>query len=148
MKKKYPNIKANIIGYGELRESLENLIIEKKLEKKIFLLGYKSNVFKYLKSSKFFILSSLWEDPGFVLIEAAYCNTTIISSDCPNGPAEILGNEGFLFKNNSLQDLIEKFNEYKNTKKEIIYKNKILIKKRIKMFTHFQHFQSLKKLII
>ena len=35
-------------------------------------------------------MPSLWEDPGFVLIEASYSNTTIISSDCENGPKEIL----------------------------------------------------------
>ena len=38
------------------------------------------------------ILSSLWEDPGFVMIEAALCNSYIISSDCKNGPREFLLN--------------------------------------------------------
>ena len=133
---------------GEQEKNLVNNINNLKISDKVHLLGFQENVYKFLKKADCFILSSLWEDPGFVLLEAAVSNTTIISSDCPNGPAEILGNEGFLFKNNSLQDLIEKFNEYKSTKKEIIYKNKILIKKRVKMFTQFQHFQSLKKLII
>ena len=35
----------------------------------------------------------LWEDPGFVLVEAALAGTSIISSKCPNGPEEILQNE-------------------------------------------------------
>ena len=26
------------------------------------------------------------EDPGFALIEAAFCRTSLISSDCNNGP--------------------------------------------------------------
>ena len=146
--KKYPEYNLVLLGEGEQKKNLVKNINNLKISDKVHLLGFQENVYKFLKKADCFILSSLWEDPGFVLLEAAVSNTTIISSDCPNGPAEILGNEGFLFKNNSLQDLIEKFNEYKNTKKEIIYKNKILIKKRIKMFTHFQHFQSLKKLII
>ena len=54
------------------------------------------NVFKYLINSKYFILSSLWEDPGFVLIEAGISNTIILSSDCPNGPKEIVKNENFI----------------------------------------------------
>ena len=37
-----------------------------------------------------FILPSLWEDPGFVLVEAGYMNLSILSSDCPNGPKELL----------------------------------------------------------
>ena len=55
-----------------------------------------------MKNAQAFILSSLWEDPGFVLIEAAMNNLFLISSDCKNGPSEILdnGNRGYLFKNN------------------------------------------------
>ena len=41
-------------------------------------LGYK-NVFKYLENSMAFVLTSEWEDPGFVSIEAASTRTTIIS---------------------------------------------------------------------
>ena len=35
------------------------------------------------------------EDPGFVLAEAGASNTNIISSDCPNGPKEIIQHEDF-----------------------------------------------------
>ena len=34
-------------------------------------MGSKKNIHKYYSLSKLFILSSLWEDPGFVIIEAA-----------------------------------------------------------------------------
>ena len=52
--------------------------------------------------SKAFILSSLWEDPGFVIIESAFCNSMIISSNCKNGPREFLlnGKGGCFFENN------------------------------------------------
>ena len=42
------------------------------LENRIHLIGYKNNIFNYMKNCQGFILSSLWEDPGFVLIEAAF----------------------------------------------------------------------------
>ena len=63
-------------------------------------MGFSENIFSYMKKADAFILSSLWEDPGFVLIEAAFCNLFIISSDCKNGPKEILlnGKGGILFK--------------------------------------------------
>ena len=55
-----------------------------------------------MRNSDIFILSSLWEEVGFVMIEAAFCNSYIISSDCPNGPKEFLNNgkNGILFSNN------------------------------------------------
>ena len=55
-----------------------------------------------MKNSEIFVLSSLWEEVGFVIVEAAINNLFVISSDCPNGPKEFLnnGNNGLLFKNN------------------------------------------------
>ena len=83
------------------------------------------------------------------IIEAALSNTFIISSNCPNGPNEILSNgkNGLLFKNNNLSDLLSKFDEFKNLNKDQIHSKKILAKKKIKMFTQFAHFNSLKKII-
>ena len=100
-------------------------------------------------NSDCFILSSLWEDPGFVILEAALSNTFIISSNCPNGPNEILsgGQSGFLFQNNNQADLLNKFDEFKKLNEDALYKKKLLVKKEIKMFTQFAHFKSLKNII-
>ena len=81
-----------------------------------------------------FILPSLWEDPGFVLVEAGYMNLSILSSDCPNGPKELLDNQknGFLFKTNSLKSFIENFELIENSNKDIIKKKKkYLLKKKL-----------------
>ena len=83
--KSYPDYKLLILGDGENKEKLNEIIDVNQLNSQVFLLGYKSNVFKYLKYADCFILSSLWEDPGFVLAEAGASNTNIISSDCLMG---------------------------------------------------------------
>ena len=44
-----------------------------------------------------------------VLIEAAYSNTTIISSDCDNGPKEILNYGKMVFY---LDQTIKRFSKY------------------------------------
>ncbi len=109
---KYPNrYKLNILGEGEERKHLEKLISNLNLKNKVNLLGYKSNVKAYFKDSFCFILSSLWEDPGFVLIESAINRTFILSSDCPNGPKEFLEDNrgGILFKSNDKEDFIKNF---------------------------------------
>ena len=126
--KKFPYYNLLIIGEGEYRNRLNKLIINKNLSEKVFLLGYKKNVYKYLKKADFFILTSLWEDPGFVILEAALSNTNIISSDCPNGPREIIKNQDFLFKNNSVEDLVNNFEKIKKKPPNDLLMQKILVK--------------------
>ena len=138
-----------IIGEGEQRDSLQKLIEKKKLKGKIILIGYKDNVFEYFEKSKCFILSSLWEDPGFVLVESAYMNTPIISSDCDNGPKEILGDgsNGILFKSNDKASLLDALHQFENMDRNIINKKLLDCKKGIKVFTYFNHFKSLEKIL-
>jgi glycosyltransferase involved in cell wall biosynthesis len=146
---KYPSYHLILLGEGEQEKLLKEEIIKLELQNKISLLGYQKNVYKYLLNSDCFILTSLWEDPGFVLIEAALANTLIISSNCPNGPNEILSNgqNGFLFQNNNLSDLLNKFDEFKNLTVDELNKKKLFAKKQIKKFTQFAHFKSLENII-
>ena len=143
------NYKLLIIGEGEENKKIICRINELKLEHKIILLGFKKNVYKYLKNSKAFILSSLWEEMGFVIIEAASCNTLIISSNCPNGPSEFLnyGEAGYLFNNNSVNDLVQNLIKFDREEKNIKYNKILLAKKNVKKFTIFNHYKELKKIL-
>ena len=74
-----------------------------------------------MHNSSVFVLSSLWEDPGFVIVEAALCNLFVISSNCPNGPKEFLddGKRGILFESNKEKDIfksLQKFNQMDENK--------------------------------
>ena len=147
--KKYPDYILLILGDGEQKMKLIELINRLKIQDKVFLLGFQNNVYKYLFKADCFILSSLWEDPGFVLLEAGLSNTCVISSNCMNGPQEILSNgkNGFLFENNNLNDLLRKFDEFKKEKVSDLNKKKLKLKKEIKKFTLYSHFNSLRKII-
>lgn len=141
--------KLYILGDGEQYKKLYNYIKLNNLENNIFLKGYKKNIYNYLYSSKAFILSSLWEDPGFVLVEAAYANIPIISSDCKNGPIEILNNgrNGYLFNSNNQDSLIHTINNFENSNVKEILKKKIYAKKMSKNFSIFRHYIKLKKIL-
>ncbi len=147
--KTFPDYKLLILGDGEQKKKLKNIIKDLNLENKIFLPGYKKNIYKYLQKAKIFILTSLWEDPGFVLIEAGIMNKTILSSNCPNGPSELLenGKSGFLFESNSFDDFEKQFFSIENTKKDVLFEKKVFFKKKIKEFTLFNHFKILNKII-
>ena len=138
-----------IIGEGEEKESLRKLIEKKNLKGRVFLVGFKDNVFKYFEKSKCFVLSSLWEDPGFVLVESAYMNVPIISSDCDNGPKEILdyGKNGILFKSNNKASLLDAFIKFEKMDKKVITQKILNCKKTIKNFSYFNHFKILEKIL-
>ena len=144
--KKHNKLKLFIIGEGEEKKNVLKLIKELKLDKKVFLLGFQNNVYSYLQNCKCFVLSSLWEDPGYVLIEAAMANAAIISSNCPNGPSEILeyGKSGYLFESNNLDDFSSKFEEFLSSNNNQLYAKKLSAKKAIKMYTIFGHYKYLK----
>ena len=143
------NIKLYILGEGEQYKKLKKFIDSNNLENNVFLKGYKVEIYDYLKNAKAFILSSLWEDPGFVLIEAAYANTPIISSNCPNGPKEILDNSknGFLFKSNNLESFFKVFKNFSLSNSNEIYKKKLNAKRMSKNYSIFRHYKRLDEII-
>ena len=136
-----------ILGDGEERNKLEKQIIDNKLQKNIFLIGHVNNVFKYFKKGEVFVLSSLWEEVGFVMVEAALTNLFIISSNCPNGPTEFLsdGKHGILFESNKKGELSNSLIKYANLKG--VKKHKFEIKKNTKQYTKYRHFQKLNDIL-
>jgi glycosyltransferase involved in cell wall biosynthesis len=139
--KNNPNEKLIIAGDGEDKNIIKKYIKDNSLEKNIFLIGYVKNIFPLIKKAKAFILSSLWEDPGFVIIEAAFCKTLVISSNCLNGPKELIKHKhnGILFKSNNKKSLLKElsnFPEYIKIKKNII-KNNFKISKNFSTNNHF-----------
>ena len=136
-----------ILGDGEERSKLEKQIIKKKLQTNVYLIGHVNNVFKYFKKGEVFVLSSLWEEVGFVMVEAALTNLFVISSNCPNGPKEFLsdGRYGILFENNKKGELSNSLIKYTNLKD--LKKHKFEIKKNTKQYTKYRHFLKLKNIL-
>ncbi len=140
------NFDLYIIGDGEQKYNLKKQIKSLNMNDRIFILGYSDKVYSYMKKASFLILTSLWEEVGFVIVEAAVNNLFVISSDCRNGPKEFLqnGKAGILFKTNLKNELKNKLvnfniNDYKNSK--------ILAKKNAMKYTKFRHYLKLKKVL-
>ena len=147
--KEYPNLKLVILGEGEDRKKLEALIKSLSLSNIVFLGGYKKNIFNYIHNCECYISSSLYEDPGFTLIESGFLNRPVIAADSNTGPSEILDNfnNGFLFKNNDKISLINQYLKFKNLSVKEVMNKKINLKKFSKKFSIFQHFQNLEKIL-
>ena len=138
-----------IAGEGEEKNKLLKLISKKNLSDKVKLIGYRKDLFELMNKCECFVLSSKWEDPGFVLIEAALARSTIIASDCENGPREIINNEknGFLFRNEDLNDFVEIFKRFKESSHKDIYQKKINGLKNAKKFGMFSHYNKLNQIL-
>lgn len=79
-----------ILGEGPERSKLETMVTRMDLENDVSLPGFEENPFKFMKHASIFVLSSAWEGLGLVIVEALACNTPIVATNCPSGPAEIL----------------------------------------------------------
>jgi glycosyltransferase involved in cell wall biosynthesis len=83
--------KLVILGEGSERAKLEALVKELGLEGDVWMPGFVDNPFKFMKRATVFALSSKFEGFGMVIAEALAVGTPVVSTDCPSGPAEILG---------------------------------------------------------
>lgn len=80
----------DIYGEGPERARLESLIADANLRAVVRLHGYTSEPFVALRHADLFVLPSRYEGLPTVLIEALACQCQIVSTDCPQGPREIL----------------------------------------------------------
>lgn len=138
-----------IFGKGEQYINLQSLIKKKNLTEVIFLLGRVDNILRYMKDADAFILSSKWEEMGFVIVEAAFANLFLISSNCPNGPSEFLnhGKNGLLFENNKVNALYESLKVFKGLNHKKKKEDCIKIKKNSMKFSIFRHFKILNEIL-
>lgn len=90
LKKTHPDAKLVILGEGYYEPYIKKVYHSLDLEKDVHFLGWQENPFKFLARSRIFVLSSLWEGLGNVIIEAMACGLPVISFDCPSGPRDIL----------------------------------------------------------
>jgi len=74
------NILYTIIGEGEERNKIEAQIKELGLEKNVFLLGHIKDAAQYFKAFDMFLLSSISESLGYVLIESGRAQIPVVAT--------------------------------------------------------------------
>lgn len=89
-----------IIGDGEDRRKLEAMVSNLDLGSNVDFMGYLANPYAEMRMADLFVLASAWEGFGNVVVEALGCGLSVVSTDCPSGPGEILdsGKYGTLVK--------------------------------------------------
>lgn len=90
--------KLYILGEGPMREELIKLASDMGLASNVFFMGFVEAPHGYVMNSSVFVLPSLFEGLGNVILESMSCGVPCICTDCLSGPREILA-PGTAYKN-------------------------------------------------
>jgi glycosyltransferase involved in cell wall biosynthesis len=85
------DVRLVIFGEGVSRQTLEHQVRTLGLQDRVSLPGNIANPLRYFARADVFAMTSYFEGLGNVLIEAMMCGCSLVATDCPSGPAEILG---------------------------------------------------------
>jgi len=88
--RKKMDAKLLILGEGEERKKLEELVSKLELTPDVSMPGVVILPYPYMKRANLFVMSSIWEGLPGALIEAMACHTPVVCTDCQSGPYEIL----------------------------------------------------------
>ena len=103
----YNDVKCYISGDGPYKDMLQNLIINLKLEERVFIFDRfdDKQVALWINAADLFIFPSLRESFGIIQVEALGCGIPVVASDNV-GSADIINDVcGYLFKSKDVHDL-------------------------------------------
>ena len=103
----YPSLTLVLAGTGETEQEHRELAYELGIEDRTLFYGAVSNPFPLMKKALFTVMSSPNEGFCLAVAESLCLKTPVVSSDCPDGPPEILGygKYGLLFRPGDSEDL-------------------------------------------
>ncbi len=86
----FTQIRAWMLGDGELRKECQNLIGDLELQDHIVMKGFQENPYKFIRQSKVLCITSGWEGFGLVAAEANILGIPVLSTKTA-GCTEVLG---------------------------------------------------------
>lgn len=99
LRRERDDVRLIIVGDGPLYPEITRIVKTLRLEKDVFLLGFRSNPFPYLRKSDCFVFSSNYEGQGLVLLEAMILRKPIVSTDIDVCRSVIENRSGHMVEN-------------------------------------------------
>ncbi|MDA7695747.1 glycosyltransferase [Candidatus Pelagibacter sp.] len=147
LKKKHKNFILILIGRGTQLNKLQNYIKTNNLKNYVKIYQNINNASQFYKVADLFILSSIYEGLGNVVVEALKHKCPVITSNCNAGPMEIInyGKYGDFFQVRDFKVLSNKIaNHLKNP--ERLKQKSISAKKYINKFSLEQNIKKFNEL--
>ncbi len=111
LKNKGINFKIIIAGEGKMENELRSLVKKNNLDDKIEFIGFVEDMKSFMQSIDIFVLTSIWEGFGYVLVEAMACSKPIVAFNISSNPEVVQDNEtGFLVEPFDVEAMAEKVN--------------------------------------
>ena len=143
---KFPDVKLEIVGTGSLLNELQNLANELKISNSIKFLGKFADVIPFYKRMDIFVLPSLYEGFGIVILEAMAMGIPIVATNV-DGIKEVVinGESGILIPPKNPEAIANAVNyliDNPRVSEKLITEGK----KRAKLFDIHDHLMKLDKL--
>ncbi|MCK4923068.1 MAG: glycosyltransferase family 4 protein, partial [Bacteroidales bacterium] len=121
LKRKKIDFKILIAGEGRMENELKALISKNKLKKYFEFCGFVEDMKGFMQSIDIFVLTSIWEGFGYVLVEAMACNKPVVAFEISSNP-EIVEDQktGYLVPPFDMEALTEKVIQLINDKADRI----------------------------
>ncbi len=106
----HPDWKLQLVGKGELKEQLIQIIQEQNLQKSVEIIDPIKNVEDLFLNSSIFAFTSKYEGFGMVLAEAMAYGVPCICFDIPSGPRDIIENkvDDYLIQDENIKEYTRK----------------------------------------
>lgn len=98
------NVKLRLVGDGERRNTLTNLVKALDLEHRVEFMGVRRDIPSIMGQSHIIVMSSHWEGLSLSSVEGCASGRPLIASDVP-GLREVVGGAGILFPDNDYKAL-------------------------------------------
>lgn len=106
---KFSNLRFLLVGDGVLRPQIERLILKLKLQNKVILTGWRTDIPRILSSFDIFVLTSLWEGLPISVLEAMASSKPVIVTETGGVQEAIFdGENGYLVKRRDLTSMVNK----------------------------------------
>lgn len=90
---KHPDYRLEIFGTGPDEQKLRDLTYELGISENVIFMGVHRDAVLQIANSSCYVMSSVFEGMPNALMEAMAIGLPCVSTDCPNGPAELIENE-------------------------------------------------------